>query len=161
MQEARRPLHCGGRGHKLATGASGDEKTENQEAGGRNMFGSGHSMKIRKGLVILFAGAALAACSNVPDPQTVIPDASSYSDTSLTPAAEVLNAGDSIKIIAFGADDLPGDYKLAANGQLDLGRYGKVDASGLTPRRLEEVIAARLAEKGHPGVRVSVMRDAG
>ena len=118
-------------------------------------------MKIRNGLVILFAGAALAACSNVPDPQMVIPDVSSYSDATLAPAPDVLNAGDSIKIIAFGADDLPGDYKLAANGQLDLGRYGKVDASGLTPRRLEEVIAARLAEKGLPGVRVSVMRDAG
>jgi len=125
---------------------------------GRTMFDSGTFMKIRNGLVLLMAGAALAACSNVPDPQSPVPDVSSFSNPVQTP---ILNAGDSIKIIAFGADNLSGDYKLAANGQLDLGKYGKIGASGLPAAQLEEAIAARLAEKGLTGVRVSVMTGAG
>ena len=119
------------------------------------MCDSGAFMKIRTGLVLLMAGAALAACSNVPDPQSPVSDIASFSNPVQTP---VLNAGDSIKIVAFGADSLSGDYKLAANGQLDLGKYGKIDASGLPAAQLEEAIAARLAEKGLTGVRVSVMR---
>ncbi len=109
-----------------------------------------------KAAAAALAGVALSACS-ASAPEPVIPDVSAYHAPS---QPRLLDAGQTVKIVAFGVDGLSGDYRIDADGALDLGRYGKLPAAGMSAPRLEEAIAARLAEKGRAGVRVSVMRVA-
>ena len=106
----------------------------------------------------MLAISGLAACSSLPEPDPAVPEVTSFHSPS---GEQALAAGERIKIIVFGADNLSGNYRLGDNGNLDLPGLGQVHAGGLTALQLEEVIARNLAEKGMPDARVSVMRDAG
>ncbi len=107
---------------------------------------------------LALAAMALSACSSsMPTPDTVVPEVSSYHAPL---AAHAISSGEKLKLIAFGAEGLSGDYVVGKDGKLDLGRWGKVDAAGLSAPQLEEAIAARLAARGTPGARIAVMPDA-
>ncbi len=102
--------------------------------------------------------AVLAGCSSMPTPETAISDVAAFH----SPAeARVLATGERLRLVAFDAEGLSGNYVIAADGRIDLGRFGRLDAAGLTPAQLEEAIAERLAEAGHAEARVSVMPEAG
>ena len=70
-----------------------------------------------------------------------------------------LKNGQKLKIIGFGKASISGDYVIGADGTIDLGRYGKVVAAGLSVPQLEERIAAHLARRGHADMRISVLPD--
>ncbi len=115
----------------------------------------GHTIRL---LLIAFATTGLAACSSMPAPDTVVPEVSAFHAPL---QSHVLEPGERITLVAFNADDVSGDYVIAKDGSIDLGRYGKVVARGLTAPQLEEAIASVLAGKGLTEARVSVMPEAG
>ncbi len=123
-------------------------------AGMKNMI-HGHSIRL---LLVAFAVTGLAACSSMPTPDTVVPEVSAFHAPL---QSHVLESGERITLVAFNADGVSGDYVIAEDGSIDLGRYGKVVARGLTAPQLEEAIATVLSGKGLTEARVSVMPEAG
>ncbi len=109
-------------------------------------------------LLIAVAATGLAACSSMPTPDTTVPEVSAFHAPL---QSHVLETGERITLVAFNADGLSGDYVIAKDGNIDLGRYGRVPARGLTAPQLEEAIAAMLSSRGLSEARVSVMPEAG
>ena len=109
-------------------------------------------------LLIAVAATGLAACSSMPTPDTVVPEVSAFHAPL---QSHVLKPGERVTLVAFNADGVSGDYVIGRDGSIDLGRYGKVAADGLTAPQLEEAITAVLAGKGLTEARVSVMPEAG
>jgi len=126
----------------------------NKGAGMKDMV-HGHSIRL---FLIAIAAGGLAACSSMPTPDTAVPDVSAFHAPL---QSHVLQPGERITLVAFNAEGLSGDYVVGEDGNVDLGRYGKVAARGLTAPQLEEAISAVLAGKGLTEARVSVMPEAG
>lgn len=103
------------------------------------------------------AGLALSACAGgLPSVKDVTPEVRKFH----APEEMVhLKNGQKLKIIGFGKAAISGDYVIGADGSIDLGRYGKVAAAGLSVPQLEERIAAHLARRGHADMRISVLPD--
>ena len=112
---------------------------------------------IRLTVIALVAGG-LAACSSMPTPDTVVPEVSAFHAPL---QSHVLKPGERVTLVAFNADGVSGDYVIGKDGNIDLGRYGKVAADGLTAPQLEEAITAVLAGRGLTEARISVMPEAG
>src|SRR5437763_15270353 len=67
-----------------------------------------------------------------------------------------LGAGDKLRVIVFGEDDLGGEFQVDGNGHISLPLIGGVTAAGETASGLEQVIADRLADGYLQSPRVSV-----
>lgn len=55
-----------------------------------------------------------------------------------------LGAGDKIRVITFGEEDLSGEFELDGKGVFSLPLVGQINAKGMTLRELESKIADRL-----------------
>jgi polysaccharide export outer membrane protein len=55
-----------------------------------------------------------------------------------------LGAGDRIRISVFNQEDLSGDYALDGKGRFSMPLIGSVDANGLTPTQLENLLVNKL-----------------
>ena len=103
------------------------------------------------------AAVALSACAGgLPSLKDVTPEVRKFHAPE---EAKRLNAGQKLKVIGFGKAAISGDYVIGADGAIDLGRYGKVAAAGLSVPQLEERIAEHLAKRGHADMRISVLPD--
>ncbi len=116
---------------------------------------SGHFIRV---MMIAVAAGGLAACSSLPTPDTVVPEVSAFHAPL---QSHVLKPGERVTLVAFNADGVSGDYVISKDGSIDLGRYGKVTAEGLTAPQLEEAITAALTGRGLTEARVSVMPETG
>lgn len=70
-----------------------------------------------------------------------------------------LGAGDKIRVIVFGEDDLGGEFIVDDTGLVQLPLLGQAQATGLTVHQFEEGIASRLLQLGYltnPHVSVEV-----
>jgi polysaccharide export outer membrane protein len=69
-----------------------------------------------------------------------------------------LGAGDKIRVIVYGEDDLGGEFQIDATGQVRLPLIGQVKAGGLTAHEIEASITTTLANGyvNHPRVSVEV-----
>jgi polysaccharide biosynthesis/export protein len=77
----------------------------------------------------------------------------------VTPGAYRLGAGDDLRVLVFGQEQLSGQFKVDGSGQISLPLVGDVRAQGRTARELEQDITTRLAD-GYvrdPQVSVQVM----
>ncbi len=63
-----------------------------------------------------------------------------------------LGAGDTVRVITFGQDQLTGTFRVAENGTIAVPLLGDVRAAGLTPSALQAAIAAGLK-------RANMLRD--
>ncbi len=77
------------------------------------------------------------------------------------PTAEYrLGPDDRIRIITFGNEQLTGEFRVSASGDIALPLLGTVHAGGLTPRQLEDRVATLLAQSRlfkSPSVSVEVV----
>lgn len=55
-----------------------------------------------------------------------------------------LGAGDTVRLIIFGEDQLTGEYRVSASGNIAVPLLGGVHAAGLTPAALQAAVAAAL-----------------
>ncbi|MFZ4121907.1 MAG: polysaccharide biosynthesis/export family protein [Caulobacterales bacterium] len=105
-------------------------------------------------LVFLFALAAVAACSTLPaasdpPPRTAV--------TSSVPANSYsLGAGDRVRVIVFGEEDLSGEFTVDGTGTLSVPLLGPIPAVGTTTRDLEARIVEGLRGRFLANPRVSV-----
>ncbi|WP_417476793.1 polysaccharide biosynthesis/export family protein [Maricaulis sp.] len=67
-----------------------------------------------------------------------------------------LGAGDQLRIIVFGEDDLSGEFVVDGRGTVSLPLIGEIDAGGLTPREFQQAFAAALRDGYLNDPRVSV-----
>ncbi len=71
-----------------------------------------------------------------------------------------LGPGDAVRIITFGEEQLTGEFRVDASGNISLPLIGDVHAEGLTPRQLEGAVAAALDRSKlykNPSVSVEVV----
>jgi polysaccharide export outer membrane protein len=80
------------------------------------------------------APAAVSATAGVPSAPAV-----SFNETEYR-----LGAGDQIRIIVFGSEDLSGEFEVGGQGDIAYPLIGQVQAGGKTLRQVEADIASRL-----------------
>jgi polysaccharide export outer membrane protein len=86
-------------------------------------------------------------------------EASSQIDNSAVQASDTayrLGTGDKLRVIVFGEDDLGGEFQIDDGGFVRLPLIGQIRAIGLSPRELEQQIAAALGNGYLVSPRVSV-----
>lgn len=96
--------------------------------------------------------AGLAGCSGPGTGLPPVPDV----DTSIY----TLGPGDQIRIITFGEQQLTGEFRVDAAGEIALPLVGGVHAGGLTPKQLEGSVAQALTRSKlyrNPSVSVEVI----
>ena len=99
----------------------------------------------------LLAVAPLSACA----PGGNLPEVADYGVRNYK-----LGAGDQIRIITFGEDQLTGEFRVDDRGRIALPLLGSVQASGLTPEELDRKIEDGLREKKllrSPSVSVEIL----
>ncbi len=119
-------------------------------------FGKG---RIAAGIVLPMALAlGLTACASnepvVTDPVESVAALPGYHDPA---QVQTVAPGTRLRLVVFEAESLSGDHLVDHEGNLDLGRYGKVHVAGLTVPQVEEAINTLLREKGAPSTRATVM----
>lgn len=67
-----------------------------------------------------------------------------------------LGAGDQLRIIVFGEEDLSGEFVVDGRGTVSLPLIGEIDAGGLTPREFQQAFAESLRNGYLNDPRVSV-----
>ena len=72
----------------------------------------------------------------------------------------VLGAGDQVRVVVFGQEELSGEFSVNADGSVALPLVGAVTAAGKTPNALESAIALALSPDyvRDPQVSVEVLR---
>ena len=90
----------------------------------------------RRAVLALLASAALPACSHV----SALPPG--FSDG--TDGPYTLAAGDRLRVIVFGQDNLSNSYAVDGAGRISMPLIGFVPAGGLTTSQLERSIEAKL-----------------
>jgi len=90
----------------------------------------------RRAVLALLVSAAVPACSHVPE----LPPG--FSDG--TDGAYTLAAGDRLRVIVFGQDNLSNSYAVDGAGRISMPLIGFVPANGLTTAQLERSIEAKL-----------------
>lgn len=91
-------------------------------------------------LLFLALGAlGLSACST---PGTGLSPVSDYKA-----GAYRLGAGDRIRIITFGEDQLTGEFRVDDTGRVALPLLGGIKAAGLTPEELDTVVSEGLKQR--------------
>lgn len=78
------------------------------------------------------------------------------SSSAASDTAYQLGTGDKLRVIVFGEDDLGGEFQIDDGGFVRLPLIGQLRAAGLSPRELEQRIAAALADGYLVSPRVSV-----
>jgi polysaccharide biosynthesis/export protein len=104
-----------------------------------------------RGLCILVL-LATAGCGGPGDDLPPLPDAEA--------ASYRLGAGDQVRIITFGEENLTGEFRVNDSGNIALPLVGAVHAAGLTSGQLESAVAAALRGGDlvhHPSVAVEVI----
>ena len=88
----------------------------------------------------LFLGSALlvASCAPGRDLKPLPPTA----DT-----AYRLGAGDKVRLITFGEQQLTGEFRVSDNGTIDVPLIGAIRAAGLTSRQLADAISSELQRR--------------
>jgi protein involved in polysaccharide export with SLBB domain len=74
--------------------------------------------------------------------------------------AYTLDAGDKLRVVVFGQDQVSGAYMVGAGGAVTLPLVGSIPARGLTTTQLSQVIAAKLRQGFVRDPNVSVEIDA-
>ena len=119
----------------------------------RNGFGKG--LVSRRGLLggaMLLPCLAASGCSGPPSGLQPIP--------SVNPGVYTLGPGDEVRIITFGEQQLTGEFRVDASGEIALPLVGNVHAAGLTPRELDHAVAETLSKSKlyrNPSVSVEVI----
>lgn len=72
------------------------------------------------------------------------------------PVPYVLDAGDRVRVVVFGHEDLSGEFAVNSDGVIAFPLAGEVRAAQLTPQQLETAIAGGLGPKYLRNPRVSV-----
>ena len=67
-----------------------------------------------------------------------------------------LGAGDKLQIDVFNQQDLTGEYTLDGNGRFSMHLIGQVDAAGLTPTELADLLVSKLKPDYLVNPRISV-----
>ena len=94
----------------------------------------------------LLAALFLAACGTTSTPS---PQPSSFSAAPTSASADpvyVLGAGDELRVIVFGENDLSGSFEVDGQGMVAMPLVGQVQAGGLSLREFEETFEAVLKE---------------
>ena len=76
------------------------------------------------------------------------------------PGAYRLGAGDQVRVITFGGDQLTGEFRISDSGSIAVPLLGPIRAAGLSTTELGNRIAAELEQRkliNHPSVSVEVM----
>lgn len=97
-------------------------------------------------------GLALAGCSDAWDRLAPLPD--------VNVSVYTLGPGDQIRIIVFGEQQLTGEFRVDAAGEIALPLVGNVHAAGLTPRELDRAVSQALSRSKlyrDPSVSVEVV----
>ena len=89
-------------------------------------------------LLSVVAAVALAGCTM--NPAMELPQISSEPLNSYR-----LDAGDQVRVVVFGQDDIPTDYMVDDRGFISMPLAGSVEAQGLTTGELEKEIAKKLS----------------
>ncbi len=97
---------------------------------------SGLTALFRVTMVCLLLPLALAACGTPADDLSPIPGPAS--------ADYLLGPGDQVRIITFGGEQLTGEFRVSASGEIALPLLGNVRAAGLTSRQLETAVVDAL-----------------
>jgi polysaccharide export outer membrane protein len=106
-----------------------------------------------RNLLCLFVFLALAACSGAAPVTTDLsgtPALASYA--SAPPARDsggpyLLGPGDRLRIKAYSDEQLNGEYEVNSSGYVSIPLAGEIKAAGLTTRKLERAIVARMKGK--------------
>lgn len=112
------------------------------------------SMSRRVAMIGLVAApvAGLVGCSGPGDGLPPVPDVNTSIYT--------LGPGDQIRIITFGEQQLTGEFRVDAAGEIALPLVGGVHAAGLTPKQLEAAVGQALTRSKlyrNPSVSVEVI----
>ena len=95
---------------------------------------------------------AVSGCSGPPSGLQAIP--------SVNPGVYTLGPGDEVRIITFGEQQLTGEFRVDAAGEIALPLVGNVHAAGLTPRQLDRAVEEALSKSKlyrNPSVSVEVI----
>lgn len=95
--------------------------------------------------------AALAACT----PGKMLPPLPAY-----RPVTYRLGPGDQLRVLVFGEEQLTGEFRVDDQGRIAMPLIGSVQASGHSPKELEDEIAASLTKGDYlktPHVTVEVI----
>lgn len=96
-------------------------------------------------LTVALLLAALTACASPP-----------VEIGATEPVPYVLDAGDRVRVVVFGHEDLSGEFAVNSDGLIAFPLAGEVRAAQLTPQELETAIAGALEPKYLRNPRVSV-----
>ena len=88
---------------------------------------------------------ALAACATSGTQQAPAPSAA-VQTTAGADVAYVLGAGDKLRVIVYGEDDLSGQFDVTGAGKVSLPLIGQVQAAGLTLEQFEKEVADKLSQ---------------
>ncbi len=106
---------------------------------------------ISRFMLVFVAAATIAGCAL--NPATDLP-----SITSDPVASYRLDAGDQIRVVVFGQDDIPRDYMVDDRGFISMPLAGAVQAQGMTTAEMENEIAQKLSNVlVNPSVSVQVL----
>lgn len=103
--------------------------------------------------VLLFAGPVSAQDAPAPPAPTA---AAAAAPPSSTDEGYQLGAGDKVRVVVFGEEDLGGEYDVDGSGFVRLPLIGQVKAGGLTVRSFEEEIKTKLDDGFMKDAKVSV-----
>jgi polysaccharide export outer membrane protein len=110
------------------------------------------------GSLLLLAGCNTLAAEAPPMAASVSRTASDFSART-SYGAYILRPSDQVRVQVYDDPNITGEYQIDSSGFISIPLAGRVKASGLTPARLEEAIAARLREGmlKKPGVNVQII----
>jgi polysaccharide export outer membrane protein len=115
---------------------------------------SGDDFRIgRRACLVGLVAASVVACSGPPSSLTELPD--------VAPGTYRLGPGDQVRLITFGEDQLTGEFRVDAGGDISLPLIGNVKASGLTPEQLAARVRDSLRRNNlfrDPSVSVEVVQ---
>lgn len=114
---------------------------------------------LRNFLLLVIASLTMAACSTapyVPKAQKQALQSASQTAVSLDAAGYVLGAGDVLRVIVFGDEQLSGEFTIDASGRISLPLIQDVEASGHNVRELETIITDKLQPEYLNDPKVSV-----
>lgn len=125
--------------------------TENRECG-PHLAAPVLSARVRVWAPLLLVGVGLVACQ--------APGAGLPPLPPLDTGDYLLGPGDRVRIITFGDQQLTGEFRVSDSGFIAVPLLGNVRAAGLTPRQLEQRVAAALSQAKlfkNPSVSVEVV----
>jgi protein involved in polysaccharide export with SLBB domain len=99
-------------------------------------------MNTRFFALALAAALAAGACAKPVDPNYL----ALLHDPSEAPSANLLGAGDKLALRVYNEEHLGGEFVVAPEGSISVPLIGKVEVTGLTCARLEDLLVHKLQE---------------